>query len=187
GGQVFLHKVRMFRQVVTSTTKVSLIVSVMIVGLFYYSSIKCLDFTKLFEYTKAQFVNSIYDLVPYPRKHPAIIITKGGYAKEVSTHIILNSNGYRSEIAKLKSISISAIVGVVKVFIVCFLIITAFWTRFGKQSKSSKKLKGGKILSPSESNKILKRKGIASDLKLGNMHLVRNSETQHILVTGATG
>jgi len=53
GGQVFLHKVRMFSQVFSRTLHVSLFVGILVVCLFNWSSVQRIDWNGFVSYRKA--------------------------------------------------------------------------------------------------------------------------------------
>ena len=53
GGQVFLHKIRMFSQVFFRTMNVSLIVGIIVAGCTYYNSLTKLDWDAFISYRKA--------------------------------------------------------------------------------------------------------------------------------------
>lgn len=60
--------------------------------------------------------------------------------------------------------------------------------RFGKNLKEEQTKEGeNKVLTAKEVARLLRVHKIASDLKIGNMPLVKNTETRHFLVTGGTG
>lgn len=61
-----------------------------------------------------------------------------------------------------------------------------FWIR-GKQSQKKEHISGIKILSDLELSLRLKFKFKASDIKLGNIPMLKNSETKHMLICGTTG
>lgn len=62
------------------------------------------------------------------------------------------------------------------------------WSKFGKNLKTEKTKEGGnKVLTAKEVKKVLHKLGKESDLKIGNLPLVKDMETRHFLVTGSTG
>ncbi|MBP7190629.1 MAG: type IV secretion system DNA-binding domain-containing protein, partial [Rickettsiaceae bacterium] len=68
-----------------------------------------------------------------------------------------------------------------------FSLIFLIWSKFGLSIKSEKKIKGGEILSGSEVRNILRKLNLASSIMIGKLPLVKNSETRHFLICGATG
>ena len=69
-----------------------------------------------------------------------------------------------------------------------FVLIYLVWSRFGRDVKSEKIKEGsGRILSAKEVSSILKSINKAGHFYVGDMPLVKDSETKHFLVTGSTG
>ena len=70
----------------------------------------------------------------------------------------------------------------------CFGLIFLLWSKFGRGLNDAKiQADSGRVLSTNEVKSTLHSFGLASDLKIGPMPLVKDSETKHFLVTGATG
>jgi type IV conjugative transfer system coupling protein TraD len=67
------------------------------------------------------------------------------------------------------------------------LAIFCLWWKFGKGLQSDRKIRGGEILSAAETASRLYRLGRASDLKIGRLPIVKDSETRHFLICGSTG
>lgn len=57
GGQVFLHKVRMFWQVFTRTIHIAFLVGIIAAGLIYTTELKQLDWQAFYSYRKAVLAN----------------------------------------------------------------------------------------------------------------------------------
>lgn len=62
-----------------------------------------------------------------------------------------------------------------------------FFSKIGKEVIGSKKIRGGDLVSVSKLAGLLRRKKEASPIVLSGLPLVKDSETQHILLTGTTG
>jgi type IV conjugative transfer system coupling protein TraD len=73
----------------------------------------------------------------------------------------------------------------VRTLIFSIISIIVLLNTWGKRVKSDK-IKDV-ILQPKEANKILKKLKQCSHLKIDDLHLVKDSENKHILITGSTG
>jgi len=74
------------------------------------------------------------------------------------------------------------------VSLLCILAIFLVWSKFGKHLKDDAiSADSGKVLSANEVRNTLNSLELASSLKIGTMPLVKDSETKHFLITGATG
>ena len=68
-----------------------------------------------------------------------------------------------------------------------FVGIVIFIYKTGNSLRQEEFLRGGKIVDGEELGRILKKRKQASDLKIGNVPLMKNAETSHILITGSPG
>jgi len=193
GGQVFLHKVRMFRQVLRATVFVSAIAGMLMAWTMYDNKYNKLDLDGAYTYFKAQVSIRIHPALsamaikPSPPNVDAY--SNGRLVKRnmLSTSVLSCQryvsawNTLTAEAGKLaiKSLSFGSIAG----FIV-FLVLS----RFGKDLKTEKKKDGsGEVLTPQQVKKKLISLFKVSSFKIGIMPLVKDSETRHFLVTGSTG
>ena len=193
GGQVFLHKVRMFRQVLRATVFVSAIAGMLMAWSLHNAKNSNLDIDGAYTYFKAQVSIRIHPALsaiaikPSPPNVDAY--SNGRLVKRnmLSSSILSNQryvsawNILKAEAGRfaIKSLGFGSIAG----FIV-FLILS----RFGKDLKTEKKKDGsGEVLTPEQVQKKLKSLRKISAFKIGNMPLVKDLETRHFLVTGQTG
>jgi type IV conjugative transfer system coupling protein TraD len=72
-------------------------------------------------------------------------------------------------------------------FIVGCVVGALFFMYRGRVILKNKKLRGGELVSVSTLNRLLKRDRNASKIRIGGLPLVKDTETQHILLTGTTG
>ncbi len=87
----------------------------------------------------------------------------------------------------LKNVAIKNLLKAATVFICCFLVGFAFFFLRGRVRKKNKHVSGQKIASAWKIRLLLTLKGKASKIKIGPLPLVKDTETQHILITGGTG
>lgn len=75
--------------------------------------------------------------------------------------------------------------------LVSMIAITVFfivgWSLYGRSRKKQQILKGGSIVSAKHLSRTLRYKSKASPIKLAGVPLLKDTETQHMLVTGCTG
>lgn len=199
GGQIFLHKLRMFFQVLHRSFTTSLLASLAIVGFISYKPLQNLDLKAAMTYQKAVIANGFDNATslirskvnPRAKYYYTTVDAydqKGLYAKDIDPRKIIRSNYFKNSHDKFLEFF------KVRIFLTCgimfgiFLVIYILWSRFGKDVKSEKKKEGsGRILSAREVSNILRRAGKASQFYIGVMPLVKDSETKHLLVTGSTG
>lgn len=197
GGQVFLHKVRMFSQVFFRTLHVSLFVGILVTCWLNWSSAQKVDWSGFVSYKKATMAldwddafSGIRESLGKDPNHITYINARSGsrvYENIDPYKVIRMSLFQRSNKEGMDFlISISFTAGAISFG--CFILIFLLWSKFGRGLKSEKKKDGsGTVLTASEVKRTLKSLKIASDLTIGNMPLVRDMETRHFLVTGSTG
>lgn len=61
------------------------------------------------------------------------------------------------------------------------------WSKFGKTARATKHISGSTIKTASEVQKYLKKHNLIGQFYIGDMPLIKNTETRHFLVTGSTG
>lgn len=194
GGQVFLHKIRMFTQVFWRSVHVAVLVGSTMAVIVYVPQILREDLLAALSYRKAVFVQGFDEAISSIKQSRNANVTKiavktkhGVYARDIEPRKVLSSKVFREAdhavMALLTSmLQFAAFASGAGVFLVFLL-----WNRFGKSIKDDKKVKGGRILTPDQVNGILKGLGMASSLKIGDMPIVKDSETRHFLICGSTG
>lgn len=184
GGQTWAHRVRMLRQVLKIIILISLAISMSIFALtivkrapqqcyyalWYQSKAKvCRVFHKNVEVTPALWKA----IAPQSNRR---ILTVNEVLRMVKPHT------EKFTMIVSKSLRIAE----VTFFSILVLLCLFFYLR-GQRSKLKEHLSGIKILSDLELARKLKFKRQASDIHMGSIPLLKNSETQHILICGTTG
>jgi type IV conjugative transfer system coupling protein TraD len=197
GGQVFLHKVRMFSQVFFRTLHVSLFVGILVTCWLNWSSAQRIDWNGFVSYKKATMAldwddafSGIRESLGKDPNHITYINAKSGSRvyENIDPYKVIRMSLFQRPHKEGMDflISISVIAGAISFG--CFVLVFLLWSKFGRGLKSEKKKDGsGTVLTASEVKRTLKSLKIASDLTIGNMPLVRDMETRHFLVTGSTG
>nr|WP_177717295.1 type IV secretion system DNA-binding domain-containing protein [Candidatus Rickettsia colombianensi] len=67
------------------------------------------------------------------------------------------------------------------------LIVFVVWSKFGKTARATKHISGSTIKTASEVKKYLKKHNLIGKFHIGNMPLIKDTETRHFLITGSTG
>ncbi len=199
GGQIFLHRLRMFFQVLNRSFMTSLLLSMVITSAISYKSAQVLDIKAAMTYQKAIIVDSFDNATGFIRRtinsasanyYTTIVAydRKGLYARNIDPRKIIRSHYFRDSYSKfIDFLKVQLLLGGV-IMLGSLVVIYLLWTKFGKDVRSEKKKEGSdKVLTALEVRKILRRLNKASELHIGQMPLVKDSETKHFLVTGSTG
>jgi type IV conjugative transfer system coupling protein TraD len=185
GGQTWAHRVRMLKQIlrITFYTSLGIALAVFIINT---SSLDTVFFQSAWYKAKAE----ICHITNSPTE-----ISKEFYSKlyrvSVSNNKTINSAEAISKIDPFFSYFLEQIFKNLKIslewFLCSFPSILVFFFIRGRMSTKSKVVSGNKIHCAWRTNLSNKIRRKSSPLKIGNLHLVRGSENQHILITGCTG
>ena len=199
GGQIFLHRLRMFFQVLNRSFMTSLLLSMVITSAISYKSAKVLDIKAAISYQKAIIADGFDSSTRFIRRtvNPSsanyystidAYDKKGLYARNIDPRKIIKSHYFKDSYSKfIDFLQIQLLLGFA-IMLGSLVMIYLLWTKFGKDVRSEKKKEGSdKVLTALEVRKILRRLNKASELHIGQMPLVKDSETKHFLVTGSTG
>lgn len=197
GGQVFLHKVRMFVQVFNRSFHISLLLGVFIAVLVNWSSLYKLEWDEFLSYRKAKTaiawddaINVIRSSIGKDDLHVSYIDAKykGKAWKKVNPSKLVKISMFKQADDKAFTLFKSILVQSGFILLSSFILIFWVWNRFGVGLKSEKKQAGtGLVLTAKQVRDILKTIGKISNYYVGGMPLVKDMEMRHFLVTGATG
>jgi len=220
GGQIFLHNLRMFIQVLRRAVITSIMIGVIIALVVIFPDFTKIDLPASMTYQKALLVNhfggkiaKIKEIINprqittsetsnrnnasvtsnhLKKKHLTTIkinaYTKNGLYKEgILPGLVLDNEKFSIPYSQTLSLLKKLLLIWLILTPLTFMIIFALWTRFGKAAKERKHLSGHIIKSPKEVASYLRKNNKASDLTIGNIPLVKDSEVKHILITGSTG
>ncbi len=194
GGQIILHKIAMFKQVLKKSFSVSLIIAALITGYYSLPQVIKLDYVAAITYIKASTAEWMYDnrieLAPSKDRKLATIdaFDKGGlYARNIRAKSIINSSYFIKEYNKVVELITIFLLRTTAITVSIIGFIFGIWYWYGSKTKEHEVTRGTKIHTAQEVSDYLNHKKIASDFIIGGMPLVKDSETTHILVTGTTG
>lgn len=197
GGQIFLHKVRMFGQVFFKSLNVSISTGIIIGMLLHCNSLKSVDWDAFISYRKAsfavgflEFTNSFRESVGNDLINKTYINAKTNNRiyKEIDADIVIQHSIFTNANDRVFKIFWSIFILSLKVCIGFFILVFSWWSKFGSNLKSERVKKGSdQILSAKQVKKELKKMKMTSSIKIGDMPIVKDSETRHFLITGSTG
>lgn len=197
GGQVFLHKVRMFSQVFFRTLHVSMFIGIAIACMLNWSAMQKLDLDGVYSYRKAIVTLAWDDAFTDIRE------TIGKGSGNITYIDAKSRNRSWQDIDPYKVTKMRLFKRADKDFwdfatrvswlsacltLTCFVLVFLLWSRFGRGLKDEKKKAGsGEVLDANQVKRTLKSMRLASHLTIGKMPLVKDMETRHFLVSGSTG
>jgi len=185
GGQITSHRLRMLRQVFKTAIFGSLFIGLLVfIGLML--STPLMAYLAMWYFAKAWILQGVVSDMEINRDFLNQVINQQlhynphlrlEYVNQLMTPIVqkLILDAYGNTIIALQ-------------FTGCtFGCILGYFIYRGRLAKEKMHLTGAKIVSPTRLNWRLRINGKQSPIKIGSIPLIKNSETQHLLISGGTG
>ncbi len=191
GGQIFIHRIAMFKQIAGKAVSVSFILSLALSSLFIQDKFNSISWHPALTYWRGVLMyetdKAVDLLFPGGQIGKIDIGTDRRQIREVRLDHFVKDRYYITHGEELKSLIITF--GIYNLIgITCFLIIIFIgWGRIGKSTKETLQLSGSTIKTAQEIASILRSKKKASDIIIAGMPLVKDSETKGTLITGSNG
>jgi len=196
GGQVFLHKVRMFAQVFFKTLHVSLFAGLLVAFWLNWGAMQRLDWDGFYSYRKAvvaiEWDNAFAGIRSSIGKNPDHITyinakSRGRVWRDIDPYKVTRLHLFQKADRDGWNFILGTSLLAASTSIVCFILVFLIWSKFGRSLKDEKKKAGSPvILKVEQVRSSLRRSGKCSDFHIGKMPLVKDMETRHFLVTGST-
>jgi hypothetical protein len=185
GGQTQLHKLRMIKQVMGDTFKVSLWFSLVVFVLLIYLDHNWRDFWLMVVYGKAYFMTNcpatISNLSPN-----SLIYLADGSSRSFSDTMIVNSPYMAEQMQYFMMSGIKKLIQALLIGIFGSGLISWFWIVMGRKKQETKVISGFELVDPKVLTARILKAG-ASPYKIANVPIPKNAEFQHMMVTGTTG
>ncbi len=181
GGQTFIHKFRMLKQVLSLAITFGVMSGLIGFVLISYSQIEFQDIICFIRYIQASCTSWFYGsdnliLTDYFTGQQFLS------SKYISSPEIQQKLFFALPAAIKRNLVYSLYIGSL-----AFLIISVIWYYRGIKTKNSKHLSGGNIKPWRHLKKQIGRENKASKIHLGGLPLIKDSEREHILISGTTG
>src|SRR5207237_7771521 len=167
------------------------IIAVLLVISLNSTQYKAINMFATKTYMKASFVDFIWDITTKisedsKKREPRIDIydlSIDKASRRVKVATILNTPKYKQAYMMLKEyiVNTSLLAAGSAVFLV--LLVFMIWSKFGKTARATKHISGSTIKTASEVRKYLKKHNLIGKFHIGDMPLIKNTETRHFLVT----
>ncbi len=185
GGQVHIHQLHMLKQVVMA----GLIVA-FVTGLSYFSwksyNFPGYEWRVLSQVTWAKFMISTTPSEQHPHLYQEYVPLKGKPYKRSCINIL--KDPFLQKTTKQIEIRLGqAFYTSLWMALAGFLTVMVLWFFMGRRQKQTDHQRGTTLLPWEKLASLIKKEDKASDLTFGQLPLVKNKETSHILITGTTG
>lgn len=185
GGQLQIHQLRMFHQVFNFALLISFIIAL---GFFVYKVDQdLLERQKqyMLSYFKAKVLISVTSVIP--KADPTQVVIINNKAIKTRSNDILHNRAYIKAYNNTISLLLTRFKHALIIMFCSFLSIFSIWFYYGMSQKKTDVTKGIKLVKPEILAKQIRKENKASDIVVGNLPLIKDAETRHILVTGSTG
>ena len=186
GGQVHIHQLRMIRQVIWFALAVSFFTSLGYVSYKAHRVVPNWAWQTLWEYHVAEL-----NVMTQPSNKEKLV-RQMYYAPGIqpyarTSYSILHDKAIKKLVFKIEGYLIHLLWHSAKISGWSFFVALLGWSVMGYYHRRKKKHRGNELVSVRSLARKLRWSFKASDLKLGKLPLVKNSETSHILLSGTTG
>lgn len=182
GGQTTMHATRMFGQVLKRLILLGSLLYIIITGIYIYNKTIKYQWYLLGNYNialiKLGLVGKNARLTIKDPDQKTVIIS----ARQFVNNHFLNQQ-LISLLLLVSDISFTSL----KICGVVFIVVIILLRYKGRSQTVNQNIRGALFLEPKQLKKFLKKQDKCSDLDIGGVPLVKNSETKHILITGTTG
>ena len=191
GGQIFIHRIAMFKQIAGKAVSVSFILSLALSSWFIQDKFNSISWHPALTYWRGVLMyetdKAVDLLFPGGQIGKIDISTDRRQIREVRLDHFVKDRYYIKHGEELKSLIITFgiynLIGITGFLIIIFI----GWGRIGKSTKETRQLSGSTIKTAQEIASILRSKKKASDIIIAGMPLVKDSETKGTLITGSNG
>lgn len=184
GGQLTVHAWRMAFQAYKAVVHFTLILSAIsyIFFFFYFSDSYQRYLTK--EFLIQDFWISCLTKHYYQRIQIRAI---DGRIGTITAGKFISNPETLSAVKNVKIAAKQALTATIISYVLIFLLVVVIFVMRSKKISNSLIIRGAKLVAPYDLKKLIVKENMASSLKFGEVPLIKNSETQHILLMGTTG
>ncbi len=185
GGQLFMHRLRMRFQNLKTTLKITFLFSLSFFLWRSYQDIESYAWQLLFEKYQARVI-MMFPLWSSDQVYQKHLHVNGRYYEIKPSDIVRDPRTQQAEayiINQLLSKSLQTFF----VFVGIFSLVIGFFIYIGSSKLGKKTKRGAKIEKPKVLTKMLKKRKKASDLNLDGIPLLKDAETQHVMLKERQG
>ena len=175
GGQTFLHRIRMIIQIVKLSGSISIPVFAITFITIIYWTISTYLWTDFYVFQKAKLLVFIFS---DDNRWGVDLLTH----KNVIADLNMNANMLYMAVQFKKAFLISFLSTLMTIFL-----LFTYWKYKGQKDNQTKHIHGQVLEDVNQLTRRIKRNKEASHIMLGSVPMIKNTETQHMLITGTTG
>lgn len=182
GGQVTMHFLRMIRQVALKLLMLAILLYIVLTAGMWWVHTQSEQ-----RYLGVRYVGAEIGVFLENGRKPAEVTLPDGSDLHTTIQAIANSTAMQDTAWGLLDIWLHCMVEAAYGTAVVLLFFFVWLFHFGKTQREELMLRGAELVEGKELAAILKKRKLAGDLKFGDIPLVKDSETGHILFMGSSG
>jgi len=182
GGQITLNALRMFWQVLKLAPVMGLILFLCSFGVFFNQKMKPYDW-----YLLDQYKDAYVKILWHDNKVKHTVKTPQGIPVKLKAIDFIHSLPMEANLKHCQELSLFALWRASIITGAFFIVYVLYFKWRGKVQRETHLMNGQVKVEPKILAKLLKKKHKASHLSLAGVPLIKNAETQHILLAGTTG
>ncbi|MEN8236239.1 MAG: type IV conjugative transfer system coupling protein TraD [Pseudomonadota bacterium] len=185
GGQISMHRLRMFQQISMTALMIALVVGLTFFCAKSAVSINSYDWYLLKEYLWADLTVSMS-----PRNRGRVIQDfeyANGYRVKARSLDIVNNPHIKKRVSQVQATLYQTMLLSSLLSLIVLLIAIVYFVFRGRVQFKNKLKRGGAMVSVKQLAALLKSSDSASCLCLDDLPLVKDKETSHLLIMGSTG
>jgi len=175
----------MIRQVLWATFKTSLVIGILWFCFLIYKNFGWKEFYALAIYYGACIRDNL-SFLPHGFLDRVAFPFHDGQFHIVSCSWLVRDPSIRHFVSYFQGMLLEKLFYSFLMMLLSFASLSWFWMRRGKHRQQKKILQGTMVVKPRVLKKLIKRKDRA-DLSLGGVPLLKNRETEHMMIVGTTG
>lgn len=190
GGQTQLHKLRMIKQVIGSTFKISLGVGVLTWCFYYYFF--CDFFLDILNLPAVGYAWAIESLPSSPKviksffRKFGFFYDQGRFIK-INTSTILHHSYCVQKVSFLIEILIEGVIFSIISIVLILIASISFFLYKGRKLKETKVLGGVTLVSLKQYIKAFKKQNLTKGIEMDGIPLPFEAEVKHMMISGTTG
>lgn len=182
GGQLFLHSIRMFGQVVIKFGKWLLLLSLMSLVCTWCQITPPHD-----RYLSGRMLVACALAGTHAGDSPTTVRTAGGRTLAMTNRQLCHSAPIRAAADRaLTNLAWGILAAALLAMLGLTLVIWGLW-RTGKRQRDDEHARGTQVVDGPELNRMIRKRRLKGPFQLAGIDMIRDFETRHTLLTGTTG
>jgi type IV conjugative transfer system coupling protein TraD len=181
GGQIILHELHMLGQVANEVIIASLAFFILLNAGWFY-----IETAPYHRYLTQSWLEA-QGLLFFDNNAKQNVVLPNGKTQRVYSQQVVRSPQINKVVQKVEKETTKRLIATAIFYPIMLLLISNWLRKRGKSQGADNFIRGSKVASSEEVTELLVEDGNASEVKVGNVPIVKNSERSHFFIHGTTG